>query len=372
MNKPIRILHVVVNMNSGGIENMLMNLYRRIDRNKIQFDFLVHTNECCFFEDEILKLGGVIHRISPLRLTNLNAYSKEVDAFFKKNKYKIVHSHRGSASYFALKQAKKNNIPVRILHSHEAPLSLGSIEKSRILLILLLKYLSNKTITHRFACGNDAGIWMFGNKREFSVLNNAIEANKFSFNQENRNLLRKEFGLENELVIGNVSRFNRQKNHIFLLKIFKSIIEKQPNSKLVLIGDGELKNEIVTHAKELNILNKIRFLGVRSDVSNLLQMLDVFVMPSLFEGLPVTLIEAQTSGLKVFASDAITREVALTDNIDFLSLNQTAEFWADQILKSVPYVRQDKTDVIKANGYDIVESTKRLQDFYMAQINSIH
>lgn len=368
MNKPIRVLQVVTNMNAGGIENMLMNLYRNIDRSKIQFDFLIHTDEKCFFEDEIKSLGGKIHTVQSLKLNNLIQYHKELNQFFKLNSYPIVHVHRSIWSYFVLKAAKKNNIPIRIAHSHEAHESIWTHRLIRIPLILILKHYINAPLTHRAACGTDAGEWLFGENKDFVIINNSIKTEDFIYNENTRKRMRKEFKLKDELVIGNISRFNTQKNHTFLLDIFKSVKQLKSNAKLVLVGDGNLKEQIIKKAKDLNIYEDIIFTGVRKDIPNILQMLDVIVMPSLFEGLPVTLIEAQAAGLKIFASDTITKETQLSDEVEFISLNTSPNQWAVQIINSVPYLRKNNLNLIKEKNYDIVSNAKWLESFYIKKL----
>lgn len=372
MDKPLRILHVVTIMDQGGIENMLMNLYRRLDRNKVQFDFLVHRDKKGFFDDEILSLGGKIHRVMPLQVHKLANYLKQLEVFFSiHTEYKIVHSHISVNSFFVLKQAKKNNIPIRIAHSHQAHKSIWEHRKKRIPIIWTLKKIINKPLTHRFACGVDAGAWLYGENKKFTVINNAIDTSLFVYNTEKAEQIKKEMGLSNSTVFGHVGRFNEQKNHFFLIKIFHAVKSLQPNSKLVLVGDGELRQQVEAEVSRLGLNDSVMFLGVRDDIPNLLQMMDMFLMPSFFEGLPVTLVEAQAAGLKVFASDAITREVALTDDITFLSLNESPEYWAEQILSALPYNRGDNSDIIKAKGYDIVESAKRLEQFYLEGIGKL-
>lgn len=370
MDKPVRILHVVMIMNAGGIENMLMNLYRSIDRTKIQFDFLVHRTEKGFFDDEIQKLGGNIYHIMPLQVHKIFAYQNQLNDFFSQHKgYKIIHSHISIYSYFILKKANKNCIPVRIAHSHEAHQSIWEHKKQRIPIIWTLKKVINKPLTHRFACGIDAGNWLFGRNQNFIVLNNAIDASLFTYNREDNYSLKAEFMLSDSIVFGHVGRFFNQKNHSFLIDVFYEINKKDPMSKLVLIGDGELKENIEKKVVELGIKNNVLFLGVRNNIHKLLQMIDAIIMPSFFEGLPVTLVEAQAAGLKIFASDTITDEVALTDDITFLSLDKSPEFWAEQILNSFPYERKNNCEIIKEKGYDIVESAKKLEEFYLNQIS---
>lgn len=368
LDKPIRILHVVTSMNAGGIENMLMNLYRNIDRNKIQFDFLVHRRAKGFFDDEILSLKGRIYYVRPLSVVNIFSYYKDLNQFLNQyNYYKIIHSHISVWSYLILSIAKKNKIPIRIAHSHESHKTLWEHKLTRIPLIWSLRKMINRPLTHRLACAYDAGKWMFGKSVDFKVINNAIDVSKFKFNSETAENIRREFNLEDSLVIGHVGNFSRPKNYPFILKVFKEITRHNGKVKLLLVGNHKRNPKIANEVAELKLQDKVVFTGLRNDVYNLYQAMDVFLFPSHNEGLPVTLVEAQAAGLKIFASDAITREVALTDDIEFLSLNKSTEDWAEEILKSVPYNRKDNSKIIKDRGYDIVESAKWLENFYLNQ-----
>ncbi|SFL32038.1 glycosyltransferase family 1 protein [Proteiniphilum acetatigenes] len=379
MNNEIpRVLQVFTILNRGGAESMIMNYYRQIDRSKIQFDFLVHREERGVFEDEIEKLGGNIYRMPEINPLNPFFYYKQLNDFFKAHNYKIVHSHINTFSSFPLKVAKLNGIPCRIAHAHTAlePVKLKNIftpkfektEEVKKIIKLLLKKTVSTYATHLFSCGIKAGKWLF-NDNEFVVMNNAIDLHLYQYDEDISNELRKKLNLQDVFILGHAGRFSEEKNHFFLLEIFHSIKKKKPNCKLMLLGDGILKNKIGQKAKDLNIIDDIVFLGVRSDVYRLLQMMDVFVFPSFFEGLPVTLVEAQAAGLKVFASNTITREVALTDNIEFLSIKQSPDYWAEKVLAAMPYVRKNNCEIIRAKGYDIIENARRLQNFYLGQIN---
>lgn len=368
--KPIRILHVVVSMNAGGIESMLMNLYRNIDRDKVQFDFLLHISEPTFFEEKIIRLGGKIHRVSPLKLTNLSSYQKELNLFFKNNNYRIVHSHISVWSYFVLKAAKNNNIPIRIAHSHEAHDSIWDHRLYRIPLILILKQVINKPLTNRFACATKAGKWLYG-KKSFTVLNNAVDAGKFIYSEEKSNEIRANLGLQGKIVFGNVGRFNTQKNHTFLIEVFEGIHKKLPNSHLLLIGDGNLRPTIEALVKTKGIENSVSFLGVRKNVSELLSAIDYILMPSLFEGLPVSLVEAQASGLRIFASNKISDETNITNNMYFLSINDK-EIWIDCILQNLEYKREDTFSEIEKAGYDVKANAQFLTEFYINEFKKIN
>lgn len=370
-----RVLQVFTLMNRGGAESMIMNYYRQIDRNKIQFDFLVHRKERGVFEDEIESLGGKIYRMPEINPVYPQKYYKQLNTFFQSHHYNVIHSHINTFSSFPLKIAEKNNIACRIAHAHTTtlPLTFNLIAKkpNEAAKIFFKSYQKNKVqkyASHFIACGRQAGDWLF-NKAEYSILPNAISASRYIYDETKASVIRKKYNLNNKLVIGHVGNFSYPKNYPFILNVFKKIKENRANSKLMLIGNGKMRSEVERLTISLNLFNDVIFLGIRNDVPDLLQMIDIFLFPSFYEGLPVTLIEAQASGLKIFASDAITREVALTDNVTFISLEKSPEYWAEQILKALPYERKDNSRIIKAKGYDIVESAKLLETFYLDQTN---
>ena len=276
-----------------------------------------------------------------------------------------------------MKIAKEFGIPCRIAHAHIAIESIGfndllqnteSLKETfKKLIKLHLKKKIGSYSTHNFSCGEKAGKWLFGEGATFTIMNNAINAKAFAYNPEVSAQYKAKYGLEGQLVIGHVGRFTSQKNHAYLLNIFNSLVKKHKNCILVLIGDGPLREKIETDAKKLSIYDKIRFLGVRTDIPELYQMLDVFVFPSFYEGLPVTLIEAQSAGLMVYASDRITNEVFLTKDIEFLSITAPPEEWADKIMKKASSEKYNNFDLIKEKGYDIQKNTEIFQDFYLKQ-----
>lgn len=370
MERPIRVLIINYKMQCAGIESFIMNMYRNIDRSMVQFDFLVHYTQPQFYDDEIKRLGGRIYRLSIREDNNFLKYFMDLKRFFKEhNEYKIIHGHMESFGVFYLKFARDAKIPVRIAHSHIAQKNSGL--KGLVKNILNKGY--KKYATSLFACSEKAGEFVFGNKETFTIYNNAIDAKRFKYDNSIRNLVRKELGVaEDVFVIGHVGRFNTQKNHAFLIEIMKEIIKKEPNAILLLIGEGDLEKTIKQKTCELCIDNSIKFLGVRNDVERLYQAMDVFVMPSLFEGLPIAGVEAQTAGLKCVLSDTITKETAITSNVEFVSLNDVPKIWAKEILKwKNAYDRRDQSDLVAKAGYDIKQQAKNMQDFYLNSINGL-
>lgn len=363
MGEPIRVLQVVTHMNRGGLETMLMNYYRNIDRNKVQFDFLTHRpeSEKKDYDDEIRSFGGKIYHMPVLNPFS-PSYKKSLDRFFKEHKeYKIVHSHLDCLSAYPLKAAKKNGVPVRIAHSHNT-----SQEKN---LKYLIKDYSKKQIpkyaTHLFACGKEAGEWMFG-KHKFQIMNNAIDAKKFIYNEEIRKQKRAELGVEDKFVIGHVGRFNLQKNHEFLIDIFNEIAIKESNAVLLLVGNGELENKIKEKVQKLGLQEKVIFYGLSERIFEILQAMDSFLFPSLFEGLGIALVEAQAAGLESFASfQVIPQEAKVTDYCHFISLDKSSKEWAEIILSKKNSKRRDTYSEIKSSGYDIEENARKLEEFYI-------
>lgn len=366
MSNPIRVLHVVVNMNRGGAETLIMNLYRNIDRSKVQFDFL--TCREGVFDSEIIERGGTIHRIPYINEVGHFSYIKSLNNFFSDNNdYTIVHSHLNRMSGFVIRAAKKAGIRFCISHSHNTGGEGGILAKG-------YKWYSGLFIPshsdYTFACSVAAAKWLFGSKsNEAKLLNNGIEPEMFNYSPEVRMMKRKELGISDQLVIGHVGRFTKQKNHKFLIEIFAEFVKKRPKSILLLCGDGILRKDIEKRVNELNIQEKVKFLGVRSDIHQLLQAFDMFLFPSLHEGLPVTLIEAQAAGIPCFISDEITCEVDLgLDLMKFLKLT-SIDLWVSELEKfNVEKIERhtSKLKMISERGYDIKNTANWLQDFYLS------
>lgn len=380
MEKPIRILQVLTIMNRGGAETMIMNYYRNIDRSKIQFDFLLHRKEKGAFDDEIKSLGGKIYTMQNISINNIPAYIKALNIFFKNHEeYKIIHSHINAYSVFVLKAAKKNNIPIRIAHSHTSlyNLNLNPFSKKRHSINFAIKFIAQnlfklKIPAHSnfyFSCGDKAGRWLFGKKNisKVRIINNAIDSELFIYNADKSLKMKKKLNLDDKIVFGHVGNFVPEKNHSFLIKIYQEIKKINPKASLVLVG-AFAESEIEKMIKE-SLPKDLNILGLRSDIPDILQAIDIFIFPSTNEGLPVTLIEAQASGLKIIASDNITKELNITNLIDFLPLKQSPEYWAKAVLNSYPYQRRNTKDQIIEGEYDIKSNASALQEFY---INEFH
>ena len=357
----IRVLQVVTHMERGGLESMLMNYYRHIDHEKVQFDFIVHRRERAAFDDEIESLGGRIYRL-PRLVPWSKSYLSALNHFFDEHsEYKVVHVHQDCLSSVILKVAARHNVPVRIAHSHNAN------QDKNLKYPIKLWYKRNipKYATNLFACGRDAGNWMF-NGAPYQIVNNAIDAAAYAYDPMKRAEMRQRLGLANELTVGHVGRFNPQKNHPFLIDIFAALLKKEPNAVLLLVGGGEDMPKIQAKAQALGIAEHVRFLGVRSDVADLMQAMDVFVFPSLYEGLPVTMVEAQASGLPCLISDKVPPECIITkDLVDIWALSADPEVWAEKILEKRDFPRTNRRAEIAAHSFDITTEAVKLQEFYI-------
>lgn len=357
---PIRILHVVTYMGRGGLETMIMNYYRHIDRNKVQFDFLVHRDFEADYDSEILSLGGNIYHLPQLNPFS-PSYMSQLDAFFATHKeYRIVHSHLDCMSGIPLKFAKKHGIPVRIAHAHNS----NQTKDKKYLLKLCFKHNINKYATQLFACSGDAGRWMFRSD-DFRVVNNAIAAADYAYSPQVCTEVRKELGIDQDaFVVGHVGRFMEQKNHRLLLRIFA----KLPGStRLMLVGDGELLQSIENQSEELGIRDRVIFTGVRNDVNRLLQAMDVFVFPSLYEGLPVSIIEAQAAGLPCLISNKVPIECKKTGLVTQIPLDAGEEAWAKDVMNAANTPRKNTLQQIRKAGFDIEENAVWLTEYYLSQ-----
>lgn len=363
--QPIRVLNLFTIMDRGGAETMVMNYYRHIDRTKVQFDFLVHREQRGAYDDEIESMGGRIYRLCPIYPQNFARYKRDLRGFFQAHpEYKIIHSHMSELGYFAFREAEQQGVPVRICHAHNAPHGFDAK-------MIVRTYFKNRMmphLTHLFMCGEESGKWLYGekNKSRFIMLNNAIDAASYTYDLSKREELRRQLGLADELVIGHVGRFNPQKNHPFLLDIFAALLKKESNAVLFLVGGGEGMSQIREKVQKLGIAEHVRFLGVRSDVADLMQAMDMFVLPSLYEGLPVTMVEAQAAGLPCIISDKVPPECILTEGlVDVMPLSASPEAWAEKILVKRAIPRTDRRAEIAAHGFDITTEAVKLQEFYL-------
>ena len=354
--------------NKGGVESFLMTYYRRLDRSKIQFDFLCNSSAVAY-EDEIKRLGGGVFKICA-RSVNPILYKKQLNDFFKAHagEYCAVWVNVCSlANVDYLKIAKKYGIKTRIIHSHNAQNMDSSL---RGILHKINRLSIHKYATHFWACTSLAADFFYKDKikvsKNFRLVKNAIDLSAFSFNNRARDKIRRELGFENCLLIGNVARLHFQKNQSFLLDIFKEISKKRKDARLIIVGGGQDERALKEKTSSLGLDDRVLFLGVRSDVPDIMSALDIFLLPSKFEGLGIVLIEAQASGLLSFASaDVIPNDARVTDLLNFISLYNSAEIWAEKILSECEKLsRRDTHSEITAAGYNIDTQISALQNFF--------
>jgi len=364
----IRVLHVLGTLNLGGAETMIMNLYRSIDRSAIQFDFVIHTKEKCIFTDEIKSLGGKIYHCPNITQTNVIRYSLWWDSFFSEHtEYKIIHGHMTSTALIYLSIAKYKG-RYTIAHSHSTSSGTGLAGIIKRITRLPLRYNTD----HYFACSKDAGKYMFGNKvihgRKFDIVKNPIQTEIFKFNTNIRNEYKKKLDIENKIVLTHIGRFHPSKNHKFLINVLSSLVNKNANFVLLLVGSGPLLTEIKEYVNHMNLSDNVKFLGLREDIPEILSATDLFLLPSLYEGLGNVAIEAQATGLPVFCSTNIPNEVNISGQVSFMPLE--IETWVKSINE---FYRSEFGDskrelginfVIKS-GYDVKENAKWLSNYYI-------
>lgn len=358
--KPIRVLQIVTHMNRGGLETMLMNYYRNIDRSKVEFDFLVHREERADYDDEIEMLGGKIYRLPRLNPFSFK-YLKAIDDFFKTHKeYKIVHCHQDCLSGIPLKYAKKNGVPFTIAHSHNS----NQDKNLKYIIKLIFKQNISKYADDLFACSKNAGNWMF-NKKEFKILNNAIDFNQYTYNEIKSLQIKERLGIKDKFVIGHVGRFNKQKNHDFIIDVFRNIVKINDNSILLLVGTGYLQEKIRGKVNNLGLNDKVIFLGTREDVNDIMQAMDAFLFPSIYEGLGIVLVEAQAAGLECIISSTIPNDGIITDKVEKMSLNESPSKWAIKINQCKNTNRESTKMDITDSKFDIKYNSKLLEEFYL-------
>lgn len=359
----IRVLHVVTYMGRGGLETMIMNYYRHMDRSRVQFDFLVHRDFQADYDEEIESLGGKIYRI-PRLIPWSPSYHSALRSFFQSHpEYRIIHVHQDCLSSVILKDAKIAGIPVRIAHCH------SSSQDKNLKYLIKLFYMRQipRYATQLFACGKDAGDWMFRGA-PYRVINNAIASNKYTYSPQKREQMRRQLGVRQDaLVVGHVGRFNAVKNHTFLIDIFAQLKNYREDAVLLLVGDGVLRQETEKKAAACGLADSVIFTGLRSDVPELMQTMDCFLFPSLYEGLPVTLIEAQAAGLPCIVSDGVPAECAVTSLVEYLALKEDPAVWANHIRSMQNNPRHDTYQEIVEAGYDIKANAQWLQDYYLSQ-----
>lgn len=368
-DEPIRIAQIMGKWLGGGVESVVMNYYRHMDRTKIQFDFICDEDSTNIPYEEIEKMGGKVILIPPYQ--KVIKYHKELKKILKNGNYKIVHSHINTLSVFSLFAAKCAGVPVRIAHSHSTT---NKKEFKKNIMKQILRPFSKLFATDYMCCSELAGRWLFGNKEydkgNVYLLNNAIDVDKFKFDENIRNAKRQELNIDdNTLVIGHVGRFVEQKNHRFLIDVFNEVHKQKSNSVLLLVGQGPLMHEIKEKVKKLGLENYVLFLGQRNDTNELYQAMDLFVLPSLYEGLPVVGIEAQASGLLCLFSDKMTKETKILGTSEFLLLKKSINRWINTILNSyVDLANRNISNEFYNKGFDIKTESMKLEKIYIESV----
>ena len=366
----IRILQVVSNMDRAGIESMLMNYYRHIDRTQVQFDFLCNKMKPGVFDDEIRSLGGRIFHTPGLNPLKYGQYLKFFQTFTAEHpEYQIIHAHNDAFVVYSLYAAKRCGVPVRISHVHCALFPFDLKWPLKMICRPLIKH----ACTEMWACGLKAGEFFYKKGTPFHVHHNAIDLDQFTYNADKRKTLRHQYGLDDSIVIGHVGRFTKVKNHDFLISIFKEIHDKDQRARLVLLGEGPEMEGIRAKAASLGLTDNVHFMGLVENTYDWYQAFDLFILPSISEGLPVVGVEAQAADLPCVFSENVTTEVRILPSCAFISREKEPQEWADKCLELINQqtVRVDRRKEIQDAGYDINIESKKLMQYYQSKIENI-
>ena len=369
-NEPIRILHVLTAMNRAGAETMLMNLYRAIDHEHVQFDFAVTTTDKCDYDDEIEMLGGRIIHYPKYKGSNHFAYKKWLNTFFSEHsEYKIIHGHIGSTASIYLKIAKKHG-RYTIAHSH----STGKMNSIRDFMYKVYSFSTRYIADYFIGCSTEALISRYGRKvaddnSKSIVLNNGIDIRKYAYSEQVRNEMLNDFNLSNNsFIVGTVGRLTEAKNPFFIVDILEELKQVEPDFRFIWAGNGELKERVTDYINKKKLNDNILMLGVRDDIPRILQLLNVFILPSVFEGLPVIGVEVQAAGVPMLCSDKVSKEVKLSNCVSFLPINSTT-VWVESILKEKEFRRiENAPGDVAESGYDIIQTAGWLQTFYESRV----
>lgn len=357
----IRILHVVSIMDVGGMESYIMNMYRRIDRSQMQFDFLVHHKRRGAYEDEIEALGGRVYHLSSIDDLNLPKYIRDLDALFAAHpEYRIVHGHLGSTAYWYLGAAKRHGVPWRILHSHVP----GFMHSIKGYAKHMLFYLSPLNANINMACSAEAGRYQF-RKRPFAVVPNVVDVARFRYDPARREAVRSELNLDGRFVIGHVGRFYYEKNHPYMLKILAEIRKTVPGAVLMLLGRGKLMEEIRSMAAQMHLEDAVLFMGLQKETVGYYQAMDAFIMPSLYEGLPLAAIEAQSASLPCLLSDTVSPEAAISPATTYLPIGEeNMNRWVQALCDIYDHPADRSGIRVNAGDYDAAVSTQKMIETY--------
>lgn len=376
----VKVLYVLNGtFERGGTEAVVLNYYRNIDHSRVQIDFMLHTsieesmnNDIC---KEVMESGAKIYCVTPRRL-GIKKNKEEIEKALKNNKYDIIHTHTDCVGAYILRIARKENVGIRVAHSHNTnvPVKVNGVKSLlHFLYLQYCRYDIRKQANHYMACSKEAAIWLFGkqafDKGKVILLNNAIDVQSYKKNLEIRNKIRQQLNLKNEIVIGHIGRFAVQKNHEFLIDVFNEVHKKCIETKLLLVGNGELELKIKEKVHQLNLDNAVIFYGLTSKPNELLQAMDVFVFPSRWEGLSVALIEAQAAGVPCIVTDSerISKKSAITDLVAYVPL-EDEKLWVQKILEESEREKKDTSSMIRDAGYDIHIEADKLAAYYESLI----
>ncbi len=377
MGNPIRVLHVLGGTGLGGAESRIMDLYRQMNREEIQFDFLVHSGAVHragddenarkpqFYDEEIRKMGGRIYVLPKFKVYNYFTYRKAVKAFFTKHhEFRVVQGHMTSTASIYLPLAKRAGVPITVAHSRNAGVEKGL---KGMATRFFRRGLCQKA-DYCFACSEAAGVDVFGAKwmerGEVRIIHNAIDTARFAYQPQKSAAMRRKLGAEDKLIVGHVGRFDAQTNHSYLIEIFAALCRKREDAVLFLLGEGAGRAKIEKQCEALGIRDKVFFEGNQKQPENYYQAFDVFLLPSFYEGLPGVLVEAQAAGLPCFVSDTVTREAQATGLVTYLSIQQPPEKWAQAVL-SVKRERKDTSGEVAARGFDVRNQAAAYRSFYL-------
>lgn len=376
MGEPIRVLQSVAAMDMGGIENFIMNLYRTIDRSEVQFDFLYAVDKSCYFDEEIRSLGGRIFTFQSPNKHPITARAFYDSLFRDHPEIKILHEHssalKGNLASFS--SAKSAGIQKRAIHSHSSSTTYADGIQGLVMRANVKRnaFRIESLATDFFACSDTASDWMFPNRInsgiKVEILKNGVDAERFMFNRDSRLRVRKELGIGDQtFVIGNVARLNSVKNHIFLLELLEVLIN-EIDASLIIVGDGPLYDSLKHEAVARGLSDHVFLVGAKNNPASYYSAMDLLCMPSLYEGLPVSCVEAQCSGLPLLLSDTVSRDAAFTDNAIFQSLSSGAKEWAESAvsLYSLSNNREEGLKATISAGFDINETAAFLQKYYLS------
>lgn len=364
--EPVRVAQIMGKFNAGGVESVIVNYYRNINHGKVQFDFYTDADSSRPFPQELLDMGARQIVLPPYQ--HLPEYLSALERNLKERHYQIVHSNLNTLSVFPLFAAWRAGVPIRIAHSHST--AGGGMDFKRDMIKYALRPFSRFFATHYIACSEHAGRWLFGNV-PFALMPNAIDTERFAYNPRTREEVRQSLGLENKFVIGHVGRFSPQKNHDFLLDIFQEVCKRRDDCVLMLIGGlgsagTDIEKNLRAKVESMNLADKVLFMGTREDISDLYQAMDVFLLPSLYEGLGMAAIEAQCSGLPCVLSTRVPNEAKVIKQTCFLSLKDSPKEWAERILSFCGVARRDAAEEVRKAGFEIREQAAKYQDFILS------